>query len=399
MQHTVLKQLSEENTPAYVLDVECLKEKVLNIKQYLQRRTKVELCYAMKANPFLIETLDALVDKFEVCSPGELAICMDRGIAPNKIVLSGVNKGYDDTLIAMKYGVEIFTAESWKHIKLIQKCAKETNRKVNVLVRLTSGNQFGVDKMVIREMIEQRADFPNLQICGIHFYSGTQKKVEKLEAEIKELLAFFEELERDYRIKIERLEYGPGLAINYFKDNDDADAKLQKCAEELSKVDEKIQLTIELGRFIAADCGSYVTKVVDVKCNMEQTFCIVDGGINHVNYYGQVGGVKTPPISYYRKKDDEYIEADAGEQENTEESLCICGSLCTTADVLVKKMAIKEAKVGDMLVFKRIGAYSITEGIYLFLSRKMPKVYLLENDKLKLLRGDCETYEWNSVMK
>lgn len=395
MRHAVLKQLSEENTPAYVLDVECLKENVLNIKEHLGRRGNTELCYAMKANPFLIRTLDALVDKFEVCSPGELAICMEQGIAPEKIVLSGVNKGYEDTMTAMKYGVEIFTAESWKHIELIQKCAQETGRDVKVLVRLTSGNQFGVDKTVIREMIEQRADFPNLQICGIHYYSGTQKKIEKLEAEIKELLAFCKELEQDYPIQIEKLEYGPGLAIDYFRNNDDADEKLQKCAELLSDVDDNIQLTIELGRFIAADCGSYVTKVVDVKSNDEQNYCIVDGGINHVNYYGQVMGVRIPPVSYYKKDDDTFRETVAENAASAEGGVCVCGSLCTTADVLVKNIALRDVKEGDLFVFKKIGAYSITEGIYLFLSREMPQIYLLEDNELKLVRDRLQTYKWN----
>jgi len=393
MQPAILKKLSEENTPAYVLDVECLKKKVLKIRESLGEKGNVEICFAMKANPFLIGTLDGLVDKFEVCSPGELSICQRAAIAPEKIVLSGVNKGYYDTLAAMKYGVEIFTAESWKHLELIQRCAAETNRIVKLLIRLTSGNQFGVGKETVKEMLEKRETFPNLQFCGIHFYSGTQKNVDKLEKEITELYSFCQELASGYHVPIDRLEYGPGLAVDYWK-NDDADAKLEKCVAALIGVDSNLNLTIELGRFIAAECGSYITKVVDVKNNNGQDYCIVDGGIHHVNYYGQVMGARIPPVKFCRWSHGEYLQDIEGDG-NAKKDVCVCGSLCTTADVLIQKISVKDVKEGDIFVFERIGAYSVTEGIYLFLSRRMPKIYLLENDRLRLVRDAYETYEWN----
>ena len=56
------------------------------------------------------------------------------------------------------------------------------------------------------------------------------------------------------------------------------------------------------------------------------------------------------------------------------EKWTICGSLCTVADVIVKNLPIGKPESGDMIIFYNIGAYSVTEGIYLFLSRKMPKI-------------------------
>ena len=65
----------------------------------------------------------------------------------------------------------------------------------------------------------------------------------------------------------------------------------------------------------------------------------------------------------------------------------ICGSLCTVNDVLVKQMPLKHAKIGDALVFERVGAYSVTEGIYLFLSRRMPRI-LFWSEKMDLQRPE-----------
>lgn len=77
-------------TPTYVFDTDELCERVDKIESILG--CGVTVCYAMKANPFLVRVLDKKLDKFEVCSPGEFAICEKEGISREKIVLSGVNK-------------------------------------------------------------------------------------------------------------------------------------------------------------------------------------------------------------------------------------------------------------------------------------------------------------------
>ncbi|MBE5884343.1 MAG: diaminopimelate decarboxylase [Lachnospiraceae bacterium] len=396
MNTTILKRLSKECTPAYVLDVEKIKQRVSDTKAALHKEQEVALCYAMKANPFLVSALDALVERFEVCSPGEMAICMRKKIAPEKIVLSGVNKGYEDTLAAMQYGVKTFTAESWKHLNILERCAADTGRTVEVLIRLTSGNQFGVDRETVRTMVERRQQYSHLQIKGIHYYSGTQKKADKIADEVQMLVDFTDELRNDYQLELTHIEYGPGLSIDYFGGKEEAATILEKCAEALSVAKGKVQLTVELGRFLTADCGNYITKVVDVKGDAELTYCIVDGGIHHVNYYGQVMGVRIPPVRCYQLQQGEYVESAILDKNETEGiNVCVCGSLCTTADVLIKNIRLKDIREEDVFLFEKIGAYSVTEGMYLFLSRKLPKIYLLENGQLQLIRDAHETYELN----
>ena len=155
-----------------------------------------------------------------------------------------------------------------------------------------------------------------------------------------------------------------------------------------------LQLTLEMGRFLAAECGSYITRVMDVKRNEGQNYCIVDGGIHHVNYYGQVMGARVPPVRHYSIAYN-YEEVSAEDGEREAENVCVCGSLCTVADVLVRNIFLCNVQEGDLFVFEKIGAYSVTEGIYLFLSRRMPKVYLLSGEELELIRDSYETYQWN----
>lgn len=76
-------------TPAYVFDEKALRARIGFLREHLP---SAKLCYAMKANPFLVESLASCVDLFEVCSPGEYRICERLKIAPAQIVLSGVYK-------------------------------------------------------------------------------------------------------------------------------------------------------------------------------------------------------------------------------------------------------------------------------------------------------------------
>ena len=74
----------------------------------------------------------------------------------------------------------------------------------------------------------------------------------------------------------------------------------------------------------------------------------------------------------------------------------LCGSLCTVNDILVKGLPIADFKIGDTVIFKNTGAYCVTEGISLFLSRALPAVIMVdENGETKQLRGNAETYKLN----
>ena len=81
-------------TPYYLLDESILLSHIAEMDNIRKKYTSndVRFCYAIKANPFLIPYIDKAVDNFEVCSWGELKICIRYGVEPEKIILSGVNK-------------------------------------------------------------------------------------------------------------------------------------------------------------------------------------------------------------------------------------------------------------------------------------------------------------------
>ena len=104
-------------TPTFVFDIQKLSQRMRAISNITG--PAVNLCYSIKANPFLIPAMLPLIEKLEVCSPGELEICKTLGVDPKKIVYSGVNKTLSDVEDAMQFGSGIFTAESLLHLSLI----------------------------------------------------------------------------------------------------------------------------------------------------------------------------------------------------------------------------------------------------------------------------------------
>lgn len=372
-------------TPAFIFDADEFGKRARNVKSAIGGAA---LCYSIKANPFLLACLPEEIDRVEVCSPGELAICRRVGVDPSTVVYSGVNKGSGDIAEAIEYGAELLTAESLRQLGLINAAALAAGKRVRVALRLTSGNQFGMDSEALKRAAAERGSYEGVDIVAIHYYSGTQKKkLAVVEKELAELEELADTLEERFGLSGISLEYGPGLPADYFGDDPEGRdmAVLAEAGAMIAAVAARRSVTVEFGRFLASPCGTYLTAAADIKNNKGENFVICDGGINHLKYYGQTMAMQTPPIT---------LLGDHGERT---EDYTLCGSLCTTADILVRKVTLPALSVGDVLAFGRCGAYSVTEGIGLFLSRQLPRIVLhSERGGNRLLRDFYGTDILNS---
>ena len=384
-------------TPFYLLDLEDFRERIRSLRDVLGDR--VQLCYAVKANPFLIRTAAAQGLKLEVCSPGEFAICGRLGIPMEQIVLSGVYKEEKEILRVLKTqeGRGTYTVESLSQLDMLNRGARQIfgpdqSRKLRLLLRVTSGNQFGLDEEELCRIIRERQKYPLLDLAGIQYYSGTQKKGRIIKEELEYLDELLKKLEREWGYRPRMLEYGPGLPVAYFQKDPAVSLKEQADAlkEMLDGMEFDGRITLELGRYLAAACGCYVTRLVDEKVNRQTSYGIVDGGIHHLNYYGQTMAMKLP---FYQQLDGKTYQT---RRQGRQCEVTVCGALCTVSDVLVKRMPLYEPYLGDLLVFENTGAYSITEGIYLFLSRALPRVISWSGEEgLRLVRDALDTSLFN----
>ena len=371
-----LRELSQQlATPSYIFDLDEFEKRAELVRKYFGGN--VGLCFSIKANPFLLGRLPDTFDKIEVCSPGELTVCEKTGVDMSKIIFSGVNKTEKDVHRAADDEVGTFTAESLLHVEMIDREGVNRSKVYPVLLRVTDvkgGSQFGMEESQVLDIIRNRSEYKGIEIVGIHYFTGTQKKKAKpIIRELDYISELIDRVKAELDFTIERIEYGTGLAVDYFDDNADdlEEERLASISESIRALSEKAALTVEMGRFFAAPCGYYLTKVIDVKTNYDINYAIVDGGLNQLKYDGQLQGMQIPKIIHFKNN----------KENGNEKPWTLCGSLCTTADVLSRNAVFDSLSIGDVLVFCRTGAYSVTEGMAVFLSREMPvvSIYSAEN--------------------
>ena len=366
MTDAILQEAAKQyKTPFYLFDIDELIQNVERIRKLSGE--DINICYAMKANPFLVAALAERVNRIEACSAGEYDICRNQGIKPEKIILSGVLKKKEELerIFRKEMTLPVVTAESKEQFLLISELAQKYERNIRIMLRLTSGNQFGMELSLVEELMIESLENPYLKIAGLHYFSGTQKTdVSFMTQELLYLNGIYKQFKKRYGIELDEMEYGPGIYVEYFQKQkgwevEAAFQKLRMCVKNMSF---QGTLTLELGRSLTATCGYYVPTIQELKQNGNESYAIVDGGIHQMHYDGQIMGMRLP---FYRQLPRKSCK---GAYWN------ICGALCTVNDVLAKNMWLNEVHRGDVLVFEKMGAYSITEGIALFLSRELPGI-------------------------
>ena len=368
-----------KNSPYYLFDANRFKQNINFLKGKLSSRIKV--CFSVKSNPFLAVFGAKYADYVEVCSEGEYQLCTSK-IKSESIIAGGVYKSPEWLKTLARSNVARISLESISQLGQLEKEAEAAGTVKKVLLRLSSNNQFGMAAEEIVEVSTHSNRYPHLQFCGIHYYSGTQKNnPEKL----REDLSRVQEVLRQSGFADPCIEYGPGIGVFLYGDSKNQSYQViyEVMIREVNQLAEQYPITLELGRVLTADVGKYVTTVVDRKRINDRTFYIVDGGIHHLSYYAQQNGFPLPAIQSFRK--------------NEQETVTVCGSLCTASDVLAKDITLPRAEIGDRIAFLNVGAYSVTEARALFLSHRLPEVWIVEDDKEYKVRDNRETYQFNTI--
>ncbi|MCR5336956.1 MAG: alanine racemase [Lachnospiraceae bacterium] len=400
-------------TPFYLYHENVLKDTCERIREMLPG---ISLCFAMKAAPVLTGVMDRYADRLEVCSPGEFEICQRAGIAPEKILVSGVNKSPENVQRFLECAGEKagFTIESERHLRLLEEGAKSSGRKLNCYIRLSSGNQFGVDRDEFLKILDAVEASQHLTFTGVHFFSGTQKTSNRIEKELNMLTQFGAKIEKQTGRKAE-LEYGPGLSISYFEtkkkelgteeiSEDQAITDQSKVAmvreseETIQKLSDSVKssgirdgfsgITFEYGRFLAAKSADYYTAVADLKQTEGTNYAILEGGIHQVAYYGSMSGMKVPHLEVISLTEN---DGNADMKKETGDYV-LAGSLCSVNDILARSASLPILSIGDVIRFPLSGAYALTEVPALFLSRDLPAILLSEcSGNTRKLRDHMET--------
>ncbi len=364
-------------TPFYAYDRAALRARVASLRNTLP--AGIKLHYAMKANPMpaVVGFMAGLVDGIDVASAGELKVALDAGANPLEVSFAGPGKRRAELRQAVASRV-LINIESPREVVELSALSAELGLPARVAVRVNpdfelkgSGmkmgggpKQFGVDVEQMPYLLASVRS-AGLAFEGFHLFAGSQNlRPESIcEAQQKSFeLAL--RLAEHAPAPVRFLNLGGGFGIPYFPGEQRLD--LRPIADNLAHLLERVQremphasLVIELGRYLVAEAGVYVTRVVDRKISRGQVFLVTDGGLNHhLAASGNFGQVvrKNYPVTIGNR---------VGSIET--ELASAVGPLCTPLDLLADRMQLPVAQVDDLVVVFQSGAYGASASPQAFL--------------------------------
>ena len=384
-----LTRLAERvgSTPFYAYDRARLTARVAELRQYLP--PEIELHYAMKANPMpaVVQHMAGLVDGLDIASGGEQRVALDTTMDPGEISFAGPGKSDSDLSCAIAAGV-VLNLESEGEMERAHAIGLRLGITPKVAVRVnpdfelnSSGmkmgggpKQFGVDAEVVPALLA-RIKALGLDFYGFHIYSGSQNlKVEALKEAHEKTFALAIRLAADAPRALRTLNIGGGFGIPYFPGESRLDleavgANLKAMLPGVQEALPGTRIMIELGRYLVAEAGIYVCKVIERKVSRGQVYLVTDGGLHHhlaaSGNFGQVIRKNYPATVGNRVLGTE------------RETVSVVGPLCTPLDLLADGMDMARADVGDFIVVFQSGAYGLSASPTSFLSHPPPAEVLV----------------------
>ena len=349
---------AEVGTPAYVYSADAIEAAYREFETVL---APARICYAMKANGNLavLRLLAGLGAGADVVSEGELRRALAAGIAPDRIVFSGVGKTDAEMEAALRGGILQINVESAPEVRSLSRIADRLGQTASVAVRINPDvdagtldqistgrktDKFGVDWTEAPALFREAAGLPGLSMDGIAVHIGSQ--LESIEP-YRQAFRRVAELVRTLRAegaRIRRLDLGGGFGIRY---RDEIPLPLAGYAR---VVEEEVgglgcEIVIEPGRRLVGPSGVLLARVVAVKETPARRFVIVDAGMNDL----------VRPMMYGAWHDILPLEAaPAGVEYRPAD---VVGPICETTDKFAEQRVLPPLAAGDLVAFCEAGAY------------------------------------------
>ena len=351
------------------------------------------VCYSLKANSNL-NVCRIFYDAgsgIDCNSGGEFHRALKAGVDPHRIVFTGVGKTEEEIRMVLQHPVIMLKVESLQELHLVNAIAGELRIKAPIGIRVNpdvdpkthpyistglSENKFGIDSSQAIEAFELAASMPNLRIAGIDMHIGSQITNAGPIIEACRKLAQLAAALKRRGITLDHFDVGGGLGISYDRGPSTSPDEL---ARELLPVLAGVgcKILFEPGRFLTANAGILVTKVLYTKQNRKKNFIVVDAAMNDLlrpSLYKAFHEIK--PIA---QKTDGTIVAD------------IVGPVCESGDFFAQAREVQKSEQNDLLAVMSAGAYSFVMSSNYNQRRRAPEV-IVDGDKFYTVRKR-ETYE------
>jgi diaminopimelate decarboxylase len=390
-----LEELAKQHgTPLYVYSAEQIRQRFGLFQQAFAGRPAT-ICYAVKANSSLaiLRMLAELGAGFDIVSGGELErVRRANKAALRRVVFSGVGKQVWEIDAALMAGILLFNVESETELVLLAARAELLGMRARFALRvnpdvfaethpyISTGlreHKFGIDIGLARTIYRRAAKLKWLDAVGVSVHIGSQiRSVEPFAAALKRVAGLVGELRKDGH-DIRYVDAGGGLGIDYSdppgEPKFDAAGKVAEYAAALGKVSglSDAHLLLEPGRFLVAQAGALLTRVLFVKRNGTKTFVITDAAMNDL----------IRPALYQAHHEILAVAQTRGAQAPVD----VVGPVCESGDFFARDRALAKVKAGDLLAVLDTGAYGMALSSN-YNTRPRPAEVLVDGASAKIIR-------------
>ena len=386
-----LEALAKEfGTPLYVYSARHIVERLQMFNDALAGRDHF-VCYAVKANSSLaiLKLLAAHGAGFDIVSGGEL----DRVLAAapeavERVVFSGVGKTAAEIDRALTAGILEFNVESEAELRLLAARAAKLKRKTRFALRvnpdvfaethpyISTGlreHKFGIDIKRAAALYRWAAGNRWLEAYGISVHIGSQiRSADPFGSALERVHKLVRQLRRD-GIELRSIDAGGGLGIDYHGGNFDPAARVRDYAAAVTAALDGFEgrLLLEPGRFLVAQAGALLTRVLNVKQNGRKTFVITDAAMNDL----------IRPALY--QAHHEIVPATP--RPGRARTVDIVGPVCESGDFFARDRKLAPIEPGDLLALLDAGAYGMAQASN-YNTRLRPAEVLVEGKRVRLIR-------------
>jgi len=387
-------------TPFYLYDLNTIREKIRNVKRAFGNT--IELFYAVKANSNLeiLKSIRDDVDGLDISSAGEMEQSLLAGYDPAVLSFAGPGKTRRELEEAIHRGVGIISVESLRELRDIREIALAKGLKANIAIRINprlltkefaikmggKASQFGIDEEDVESAVKYiRRNGTSFNFLGIHIYAGTQCMSEEAIAHnMINTLEIAANLRATYGLECQWVNIGGGFGVSYYEENKAIDLRVladritQAIHDYSASTGTQPRFILELGRYLVADSGIYVTRVVSEKKSRGDMYFVLDGGMNHhLAASGNLGAM-------IRKN---YVVKNLLQPMVPKQTCNLVGPLCTPLDLLGRNVSIESPRLGDLVGILNSGSYGYTASPLFFLGHETPIELLILDNEIRVIRN------------
>ncbi len=377
-------------TPLYVYSADQIRERLALFQAAFAGREHL-VCYAVKANSALaiLKLLAGRGAGFDIVSGGELErVLAAAPEAAGRVVFSGVGKTAAEIDLALEAGILAFNVESEAELHLLAERARKRKRRARFALRvnpdvfadthpyISTGlreHKFGIDIRQAPKIYKNMARNRWLEAYGVSVHIGSQiRSAEPFGAAMERVSRLVEQLARE-GVALHAIDAGGGLGIDYHAAGFDAAAKVTEYAAAMASALAGFHgsLLIEPGRFVIAQAGALVARVLYVKRNGKKTFVITDAAMNDL----------IRPALYQAHHEIAPVRLRAGKPRPVD----VVGPVCESGDFFARDRNLAPVQPGDLLVLLDAGAYGMAQSSN-YNTRPRAAEVLVEGARARIIR-------------